>query len=198
MNLHFESEKKELNLKKITVNILVLILQIIAVVLLAYIIIHFALERTTIYEDSMSPTLEKEDKILINKFAYRFGKPKRSDVIVFKQKTKEHSFYSIKRIIAIPGDTIQIKEDGIYVNNKKIKEKIEVEEMLNFGLGKELITLEENEYFVLGDNRNNSEDSRFANVGNIIFDDIVGKAWIRINDFNFINKLNIKEEVEVE
>ena len=94
----------------------------------------------------------------------------------------------------MPGETVQIKSDGIYINDERLEEKIEVEEMENYGLASEPIYLEENEYFVLGDNRNKSEDSRFANVGNILRENILGKAWIRINDFNFVSKLNLKKE----
>ncbi len=105
---------------------------------------------------------------------------------------REHSYYNIKRIIGLPGETIQITDEGIFIDGKRIEEPIQVEEMDNYGLASEPITLEENEFFVLGDNRNSSEDSRFANVGNVIKDDILGRAWIRTNDFNFISKLNLK------
>jgi signal peptidase I len=129
---------------------------------------------------------------MINKFSYRVSDPKRFDVIVFKQSGKEHSFYNIKRIIGLPGETIIMKEGGIYINNELLEDIVNVDEMLNYGLAGEEITLEDNEYFVLGDNRNNSEDSRFASVGNITKDEIIGKAAIRISPFNFIGKLNLK------
>ncbi len=193
MNIHFESEEKKIN-KKLVIEILLFIVQIILVIFLAYLIINYGIERTTVYEESMSPTLVDDDEILIDKFTYRFSDPKRFDVIVFLKRDKEHSYYNIKRIIGLPGETVQIKDSEIYIDDEKLEEKIDVEEMENYGLASEPILLEENEYFVLGDNRNSSEDSRFANVGNILEDDILGKAWIRINDFNFISKLNIEVE----
>jgi signal peptidase I len=198
MDLHFEKEKNRPDLKKIIIQALIFIVELIVVILLAYLIVHYALERTTIYEESMNPTLVEEDKVLINKFAYRFSRPKRFDVIVFKESHKEHSFYNIKRIIGLPGETVHIRENGIYINDERLEEPIEVENVLNRGLASEPILLEKDEYFVLGDNRNSSEDSRFANVGNVLYDNIIGKAWVRMNEFNFVSKLNLKKEIEVE
>lgn len=191
MDLHFESEEKKIN-KKIVIEILTFILTIAIVIFLAYLIVRYGVERTKVYEHSMSPTLVEEDELLIDKLTYRFSDPKRFDIIVFIKTDKEHSYYNIKRIIALPGETIHIKQDGIYINGQKIEEATEVEDMDNYGLASEPITLDENEYFVLGDNRNSSEDSRFANIGNVLEDDILGRAWIRINDFNFASKLNLK------
>lgn len=192
MKVYLESEGKKVN-KKIIIEILIFIVALVVTVLLAYFIVNYTVESTTVYEESMSPTLLVEDEVLINKFKYRFSDPDRFDVIVFIKTDKEHSYYNIKRIIGLPGETIQITDDGILVNGKVLEEIIEVEDMHNFGLAKEAISLDDNEYFVLGDNRNSSEDSRFANVGNILRDDILGKAWIRTNNFNFISKLNLKE-----
>lgn len=190
-NIYLESEEKKIK-KKTIIKILIFIGQIIAVIVLALLIVHYAIERTTVYEESMSPTLVPEDRLLIDKFTYRFSEPKRFDTIVFLKTDKEHSYYNIKRVIGLPGETIQLSKDTIYINDEKLEEIIEVEEINNLGLATEPILLDENEYFVLGDNRNASEDSRFANVGNILRDDILGKAWIRLNDFNFVSKLNIK------
>lgn len=195
MKVYLESEEKKIN-KKLIFEILIFILAIMGVVFLAYIIANYTVKRTVVYEDSMSPTLVEDDHILINKFSYRFSEPKRFDVIVFIKTDKEHSYYNIKRIIGLPGEKIQITDKGILINDEKLEEIIETEDMQNYGLGRDPIYLDENEYFVLGDNRNSSEDSRFANVGNVLRDDILGKAWIRINDFNFVSKLNLLEYQE--
>jgi signal peptidase I len=195
MEFDFDRENRGPVVKKIVIKILIWILQIAAVVLLAYLITSYALEKTTALGNSMEPTLVEQDKIIINKAAYRFSKPKRYDVVVFKQTNKEHSYLNIKRIVGLPGETIQISGGSVFINGTVLAEPIPVEAMVNSGLAEEEITLDENEYFVLGDNRNNSEDSRFANIGNILADDIIGKAWIRSNDFAFISNLNvIKEE----
>lgn len=195
MEFDFDRESKGPAVKKIAIKILIWIIQIAAVVLLAKFIVNYALEKTTVSGSSMEGTLLEQDKIIINKFAYRFAKPKRNDIVVFKQTNKEHSYLNIKRIIGLPGETVQISGGSVFINGTALTEPIPVEAMVNSGLAEEEITLDENEYFVLGDNRNNSEDSRFANIGNILADDIIGKAWIRSNDFAFISNLNvIKEE----
>jgi signal peptidase I, bacterial type len=196
MKYKFEEDSKKPLVKKILKEILIWLVEIAIVVGLAYFLVNYAIERTTMVGDSMKNTLQNNDRIIINKVAYRFSKPKRFDVVVFKQRDDEHSYLNIKRIIGLPGETVQIMNGAVYINGSEIQEPIVTEIMNNSGLAKEKIKLEENEYFVLGDNRNNSEDSRFANIGNILFDDIVGKAWIRTNNFNFVNKINLKEEVK--
>ncbi|NLL00787.1 MAG: signal peptidase I [Clostridiales bacterium] len=178
---------------KIMIEIFIWAAQIAAVVFLAYFIVYYCIEKTNVVGVSMENTLSANDPIIINKFTYRVSDPKRFDVIVFKQSGKEHSFYNIKRIIGLPGETILIKDGNIYIDNVIIEDKVLVDDMINYGLASEEITLEDNEYFVLGDNRNNSEDSRFASIGNITRDEIIGKAALRMSPFNFISKLNLKD-----
>lgn len=193
MNYRYLDEDTK-NKKKILKSIILWIIEIIMVILAAYLVIAYGVEKTTMVGESMKPTLNNEDKIIINKLAYRFTEPKRFDIIVFRQSGKEHGYYLIKRIIGLPGETIQIKDGMVYVNDEPIKEKVLVEPCVNGGMAEEKIILDENEYFVLGDNRNNSEDSRFANVGNLIKEDIIGKAWIRLKPFDFINLIEEKAE----
>lgn len=194
MDFDFEKESKKPLLMKIFIEVFIWAAEIAAVIFLAYFIVFYALERTDMVGISMEDTLKDKDHIIINKFSYRFGDPKRFDVIVFQQSGKEHSYYDIKRIIALPGEKLLIKEGVIYINDEPLEEVVNVEAMANYGLAGEEIMLEENEYFVLGDNRNNSEDSRFASVGMIRRDDIIGKAFLRMKPFNFISKLNLAKE----
>lgn len=195
MNYDFDRESKGPLVKKIIIKTIVWIIAIGIVVFLAYFLSHNALEKTIVLGTSMESALKEKDEIIINKYAYLISKPKRFDVIVFKQTNKEHSYLNIKRIIGLPGETVQIIGGLVYINGDELKEIIHVENINNSGLAEETIQLEENEYFVLGDNRNNSEDSRFANIGNIVTDDIIGKALARSNDFAFIDNLNrVKEE----
>ena len=193
--ISFQSfEKEQMTQQQLIKEVIVWSVEIILVILLAYFITAFGVEKTTMVGSSMEGTLKNEDKLMINKMIYRFTAPKRFDIIVFKNTGKEHSYYTVRRIVGLPGETIQIKDGKIYINGEVLEEEINVEKILNGGLAKEAILLEENEYFVLGDNRNGSEDSRFANVGNITKDMIVGKAWVRLNPFNFVHMLNKVEK----
>lgn len=195
MRFDFDSDDTSKKRKKIIKEIIIWTVEILLVILLAYFVVEFAVEKTTVVDSSMENTLQEGDKIIINKFSYRFSKPKRFDIVVFKQSGKEHSYYNIKRIIGLPGETVQIKDGVVYINGNPITEKSDVEGINNPGLAVEPITLEDKEYFVLGDNRNLSEDSRFANIGNVVFDDIIGKAWIRTNPFDIVNELNLAKKV---
>ncbi|MBB2183006.1 signal peptidase I [Lachnospiraceae bacterium MD1] len=194
MDFDFDKESKRPFIKKIIIEIIIWIVQIAAVIFLAYFIIYYALEKTNMIGNSMETTLKDGDSVIINKFSYRFTDPKRFDVIVFKKSGKEHSYYDIKRIIGLPGERLQLKDGLLYINGEVVEDIIQAEPMTNYGLADEEIVLEENEYFVLGDNRNNSEDSRFASIGNIRRDEIVGEAFIRLKPFNFIQKLNLKSK----
>lgn len=190
MNFDFDRDKKRARNRKTIFKILIWIIEIVAVVLIAFYIINFALEKTTMLGNSMEVTLKAQDKVIINKLAYVFKDPKRYDVIVFKQSGDEHNYYNIKRIIGLPGETVQIKGGFVYINGEVLEEPMVVDLIQMGGLANDEIVLEEDEYFVLGDNRNISEDSRFANIGNVVFDDIIGKAWIRLSPFDFISKIN--------
>lgn len=193
MEFDFERESKKPTIMKILIEVFIWTAQIAAVIFLAYFIVYYCIEKTTVIGSSMENTLTANDSIIINKFSYRFSDPERFDVIVFKQSGREHSYYNIKRIIGLPGETILINEGKIYINGEVLEDIVQVEEMANYGLAGEELILEDNEYFVLGDNRNNSEDSRFASIGNISREDIIGKAALRLSPFNFVSKLNLKE-----
>lgn len=189
MNFNFEAYERKEKIQKILKECIIWMIEILIVIGTAYFIVNYAVEKTTMVGDSMRPILMNEDKIIINKFVYRFTEPKRFDIIVFKQNGKEHSFYNIKRIIGLPGEKVWINNGKVYINGLVLEEKIEVESMTTAGIVADEVLLDENEYFVLGDNRNSSEDSRFSSLGNIVEQDIIGKAWIRLEPFNFVNKL---------
>ena len=194
MEFDFDRESKKPLIKKIVKEIIILGVEIALVIGLAYGIIQFAVEKSAMIGSSMEVTLSDGDDVIINKFSYYFHDPQRYDVVVFKQSGKEHSYYNIKRIIGLPGETVQIKDGQVYINNERLDEPVNVDVMEIGGLAEEPIALEENEYFVLGDNCNNSEDSRFANIGNIVSQDIIGKVWVKLEPFNFVNKINMKQD----
>lgn len=151
------------------------ILKFAAAVFCAFFIVRFLCFSYTIQGDSMAPTFEKGEKHLVNRIIYQVKKPSRYDIIVFKLSEENNKNYYVKRVVGLPGETIEIKDRNVYVNGKKTK-LYSKEKILSPGLASEKITLKENQYFVLGDNYNNSEDSRSASIGNVKRSNIVGKA----------------------
>ena len=129
----------------------------------------------------MLNTLHDKDNLIIDKVSYRFRDPERYEIIVFPYRYAEETFY-IKRIIGLPGETVQIKDGYVYINEQKLGETFgrEVIRVDRYGQAAEPITLGEDEYFVLGDNRNESADSRETSVGILKREDLIGRAWIRI------------------
>lgn len=154
------------------------------VFLLTYLVIHYVGQRTQVSGSSMEATLSDGDNLIVDKISYRFHDPERFDIIVFPYKYEKDTYY-IKRIIGLPGETVQIDENGsIYIDGEVLQESYGREVILNPGQAEDPITLGEDEYFVLGDNRNASSDSRDPSVGKILGEDIVGRAWVRIYPFN--------------
>ncbi|MCI9447199.1 MAG: signal peptidase I [Lachnospiraceae bacterium] len=154
------------------------------VFLLTFLVIHYVGQRTQVSGSSMESTLSDGDNLIVDKITYRFHDPERFDIIVFPYKYEKNTFY-IKRIIGLPGETVQIDEEGdIYIDGEVLEESYGREVMLNPGEAEDPIKLEEDEYFVLGDNRNASSDSRDPSVGKILGEDIVGRAWLRIYPFS--------------
>ena len=151
-------------------------------------IINFVGVRTEVMGTSMAPTLADGDQLIVEKVSYYFSDPQRYDIIVFPYPEDPQKHY-IKRIIGLPGETVQIVDGYVYINGEPLDEHYGNEVMNNAGVATTPIVLGDDEYFVLGDNRNNSEDSRYAAVGNIKRSDISGRAWLRIWPFDSIGML---------
>ena len=147
------------------------------VIFIAYTLVTFFGCRTTVVGNAMNDTLTNEEQILVNRFVYNVSSPKQGDVIAFLPNGNEKSHYYVRRVVACPGDTVQIKDGKVYVNGEVYQEKIMVASIEDAGVASEEIKLGDDEYFVLGDNRNQSEDSRFADMGNVKLEDIEGKVW---------------------
>ena len=171
-------------MKNILKEILSTSIYLLVVLCAAYLIITYVGQRTQVSGSSMETTLSDGDNLLVDKITYRFSDPKRFDIIVFPFQYDTDTYY-IKRIIGMPGETVQMDYDGnIYINGSLMEESYGREVIQNPGRAAEPITLGEDEYFVMGDNRNNSSDSRDPSVGNIHRKDIIGRAWVRIWPFS--------------
>ena len=148
--------------------------EIAAAILLAFLVIQFCFQTVTVHGDSMQPAYHDGDTVLVNKLDYRFGSPKRLDAVILELENGSTTHYSVKRVIGLPGETVKIENGKIYINNKEL-EGFSEEEILSAGLAAYDVALEDDEYFVMGDNCNNSEDSRVSNIGNIKRSQFVGK-----------------------
>lgn len=166
-------------MKSILKELMGWIVYIIIIVALAWVIITFVGQRTQVSGHSMETTLSHGDQLIVDKISYRFRDPDRYDIVVFPYQYEEKTYY-IKRIIGLPGETVQIVDGYVYIDGQQLDEHYGNEVMLDPGIAEEPVTLGNDEYFVLGDNRNNSQDSRAANVGVIHRKDLLGRAWIRI------------------
>lgn len=161
------------------------LLYIILVIGITWFVITFLGQRTTVSGSSMETTLSNGDQLIVDKISYRLREPNRYDIVVFPYRYERNTFY-IKRIIGLPGETIQIVDGYVYINGQKLDEHYGMEQMESAGIAAEPIALGEDEYFLLGDNRNNSQDSRSANVGVVHRKELLGRAWIRIWPFHSI------------
>jgi len=160
-------------------EILSFVLYIAVVVGITFFIITFVGQRTYVSGSSMENTLSDGDNLIVDKISYRFRDPQRFDIIVFPFRYQEHVYY-IKRIIGLPGETVQIVDGDIYIDGEVLRESYGREVIKSAGLAAEPIALGEDEYFVLGDNRNDSTDSRDPSVGVLHRDELIGRAWVRI------------------
>ena len=182
-----DNESKKKNLKK---ELLDMAVYCLGVLVICYLIINFIGQRTIVVGDSMQNTLYDGDNLIVDKISYVFKDPERFDIVVFPCKSNKNTLY-IKRIIGLPGEKVQIDENGnIYINDQILVENYGNATMIYAGLASEPIYLGADEYFVLGDNRNNSEDSRFTNVGVVDSEDIIGRAILRIFPFDTFGTLD--------
>ncbi|NPV52159.1 MAG: signal peptidase I [Firmicutes bacterium] len=146
---------------------------VIAVVLAAF-IITFIAQSFVVQGSSMEPTLHNGERLLVNKFIYRFREPARGEIVVFRYPFDPRRKF-IKRVIGVPGDRMEIRDGSVFLNGSKLDEPYTLD--LTYGTyGPEVVP--EGRVFVLGDNRNNSEDSRFADVGFVPLSNVVGHAFL--------------------
>lgn len=162
---------------------------------LASFVTTYVAHQTTVEGESMEPTLTDGDSVIIQRLSYYFVDPKRYDVVVFPVSyddgTAKKTYY-IKRVIGLPGETVQIIDGSVYINNEKLDDDVYGAAAINeAGIAENPLVLGENQYFVMGDNRNMSTDSRNSYVGLVNKNDIIGEAWLctwPLNHFGGVKK----------
>ncbi len=171
-------------MNKVLKEVLSTVLYLLVIFALTFLFITFVAQRTEVSGQSMEPTLHDGDSLLVDKVTYRFSDPKRFDIVIFPYRYGNRQYF-IKRVIGLPGETVRVDTEGnIYINDTLLVENYGAEVILDPGRAIEDVKLGPDEYFVMGDNRNHSMDSRDVSVGNIKKKDILGKSFIRIYPFS--------------
>ncbi|MDY2791072.1 MAG: signal peptidase I [Lachnospiraceae bacterium] len=183
------AEKEQLTAQGVLKEFITYAACFLAAIVFAILIVTFVGQKSEVTGSSMNDTLYNGEQVIVDKLSYRFHSPQRYDIVVFPESNKSNY---VKRIIGLPGETISIREGYIYINDKLLtddsygKEGISTQ---NYGRLKQPVTLKDDEYFVLGDNRNNSQDSRSEAVGNVTKDRLIGKVTFRFWPFKAIGKV---------
>lgn len=181
-------------MKKTLKEILGFSIYLLIILALTYLFITFVGQRTVVHGISMENTLQDGDNLIVDKWTYRKHEPKRFDIVVFPYKYEKGTYY-IKRVIGLPGESVRIDETGnIYINEELLTDPYGREMIRDAGIAATGVHLASDEFFVLGDNRNNSSDSRDAVIGPIKRDEIIGRAWARIYPFSAIGKVTTENE----
>lgn len=176
--LTFYQKKKKLNIVLVR-EILSWIFWIFASILLAVVTVYCVGMKTSVIGSSMEPILYNGQEIFLNRLIYKVSSPRTGDVVVFLPNGNEKSHYYVKRVVGVPGDVLNIKKGILYVNGEAVEEYFN-DKIAEPGLLESEVLLEADEYFVMGDNCNSSEDSRSANIGTVKKAYIIGKAWMKM------------------
>lgn len=183
-------EKKKVISKELVREILLTVLYCLAAVLFAVVLVVAFGMRTAVIGVSMEPELVNGQEILIDRFIFGLTAPKRGDVVCFYPKGNENSHIYVKRVVGLPNETVEIKNGYVYIDGVRLNESDSFDRIENAGDADAPFVLNENEFFVLGDNRNNSEDSRMGNIGAVSRETMIGKAWFKLKKddsmFDFI------------
>ena len=175
-------EKKKRVSKEMIRDIFSTLFCCFAAVLVAFVMVFSMGMKISVIGVSMEPALYNGHEVLVNRFIYKVVSPKRGDVIVFLPNGNPNSHYYLKRVIGLPGERIQIIGGHVYIDGELLEEDESYDIIADAGIAETEVLLESDEYFVLGDNRNASEDSRSGNIGPVRKDTIAGKAWFDLGD----------------
>ena len=178
-NKSIAEAKEKLEDKKVR-GVLRLVFEIIVTLAFAALVGIAMFQSVTMQESSMEPTISVGDRYFMNRVIYRVSSPKRGDVIVFRTNASDDAALHIRRVIGLPGETVQIVDGQILINGETYKEGRDFPVISNPGMASSPVTLESGEYYVLGDNRNNSEDSRYGSIGKVNKKYITGKLWFKL------------------
>ena len=178
--LSFKRKRRKINKSRLA-YITVWVLEIAAVIASAYLIVAAFGFRTSMVGDAMYPTISNTDVVLVNRFIYKIKAPSRGDVIAFRPYSNAKSHYYIRRIVGVPGDSVQVSDGELYVNDEIVYLAGLSGQITVAGNAAEKITLEDDQYFVIGDNPNSSEDSRHGGVGLVSKDDIAGVVYMAVS-----------------
>lgn len=152
---------------------------VLASVLVAFVLVFSVGMKTSVIGVSMEPALYNGQEVLVNRFLYKLVSPGKGDVVVFLPNGNENSHYYVKRVAAVPGDRVVVREGILYVNDIPYSE-VNLDKIADPGILENELTLEKDEYFVIGDNINNSEDSRSGSIGPVNKTSIIGKVWFHM------------------
>ena len=177
--LTFYEKKKKLD-PRLLKDVMELLVGGAVAVFLAFVLVFSIGMRTSVIGDSMEPSLHNGQEILMNRILYRISMPKRGDVIVFLPNGNQNTHFYVKRVVGLPGETVQIREGNVYIDGVLLAENELFDKIADPGIAQSELLLGSDEFFVLGDNRNSSEDSRSGNIGAVKKDSIIGKAWFHM------------------
>ena len=185
----FHTMKEKISKDEKTRRVMIWVFEIIAALIFGALAAISLFQSVTMQESSMEPTLAVGSRFLINRAAYVLGNPQRNDIIVFKTTGSDDAALHISRIIGLPGETVLIMDGRVLIDGSNLQESGDYPSMTNAGAAATPVTLGDDEYFVLGDNRNNSSDSRYGDIGNVNEKYIIGKLWFTVSplgDFGFL------------
>lgn len=152
------------------------IVNVVVALACAWFLVYSFCGQVRVSGNAMQPVLDAGDVVLVNRLCYDVGALGRFDIVVFE---REDARQNIKRVIGLPGETVQIQGGAVYINGERLEAPGSLGAVSLAGRAQQPVRLGDDEYFLLGDNRDSSEDSRFANIGNVRREQIQGKAWLR-------------------